>query len=315
MDDQEEYLIAYANLKSNLIVNQKNFLNPFQLKKFFYNINRGFPICLPDKIKYFDYTSARYFKIDKKIFGKKIFQTSNTDYIGIKKFFRYGDRFAFNVNLKKRYLNKFRQYQSNIFYLRKKIGKLSKNKKICAMQIRNVPHFGHEAVFRHILSQFDCLYLNPIYGIKKKNDFSNKFISKALNFVKKKFNNIEFDPIWTNFHYAGPREAIHHLLMRQQLGFKFFYVGRDHAGAENLYSDEAAIKLVKKNSSKFKIKSFISKGGFYCLKCKKYMIKGECEHKNLKNISGTEFRKFIFKKKIYKHADIKMQKILIKNSL
>ena len=66
--------------------------------------------------------------------------------------------------------------------------------------------------------------------------------------------------------------------------FKFFYVGRDHAGAENLYSDEAAIKLVKKNSSKFKIKSFISKGGFYCLKCKKYMIKGECEHKNLKNI-------------------------------
>ena len=27
MDDQEEYLIAYANLKSNLIVNQKNFLN------------------------------------------------------------------------------------------------------------------------------------------------------------------------------------------------------------------------------------------------------------------------------------------------
>ena len=34
--------------------------------------------------------------------------------------------------------------------------------------------------------------------------------------------------------------------MRQQLGFKFFYVGRDHAGAENLYSDEAAIKLVKK---------------------------------------------------------------------
>ena len=52
------------------------------------------------------------------------------------------------------------------------------------MQIRNVPHFGHEAVFKHILSQFDCLYLNPIYGIKK-NDFSNKFISKALNFVKK----------------------------------------------------------------------------------------------------------------------------------
>ena len=55
MDDQEEYLIAYANLKSNLIKNQKNFLNLHQLKKFLNNINCGFPICLPDKIKYFDY--------------------------------------------------------------------------------------------------------------------------------------------------------------------------------------------------------------------------------------------------------------------
>ena len=32
----------------------------------------------------------------------------------------------------------------------------------------------------------------------------------------------------------------------------------------------------------------------------------------LKNISGTEFRKFITKKKLYKHADKKMQKILFK---
>ena len=147
MDDQEEYLIAYANLKSNLIKNQKNFLNLHQLKKFLNNINCGFPICLPDKIKYFDYTYAKYFKINKKIFGKKIFQTNNTNYIGIKKFFRYGDKFAFNINLKKKYFNKFRKYQRGISTLRKKIKRISKNKKICAMQIRNVPHFGHEAVF------------------------------------------------------------------------------------------------------------------------------------------------------------------------
>ncbi len=310
MDDQEEYLIAYANLKGNLINKQKDFLSPSQLKIFFSNSHLGFPICLPSKIKYFDYKKAKYFKINKKQFGKKIFKTNNINYIGIKKFFRYGDIFAYNIKLKNQYQNKLKKYQNNILLLRKKIKKLKLKRKICAMQIRNVPHFGHEAVFKHILSKFDCLYLNPIYGIKKRNDFSNVFISKALNFIKKKYKNIEFDPLWTNFHYAGPREAIHHLLMREQLGFNYFYVGRDHAGAENLYKNEAAIKLVKKNSNKFKIKSFISKGGFYCLKCKKYVIKGACRHKNLKNISGTEFRKFIFRKKIYKHADIKMQKIL-----
>ena len=36
------------------------------------------------------------------------------------------------------------------------------------MQIRNVPHYGHEAVFRHILSKFEYLYLNPILELRKK---------------------------------------------------------------------------------------------------------------------------------------------------
>ena len=39
------------------------------------------------------------------------------------------------------------------------------------MQISNVPHYGHEAIFKYILSNFDILYLNPIYGIKKKMIF------------------------------------------------------------------------------------------------------------------------------------------------
>ena len=177
---------------------------------------------------------------------------------------------------------------------------------------RNVPHYGHEAVFKYILSKFGYLYLNPIYGLKKKKDFSNLFISKALNYIRKKLDNVKFDPLWTNFHYAGPREAIHHLLMRQKLGFDYFYVGRDHAGAEKLYKDDSAIKTVKKFKKKFKIKPFISKGGFYCRNCNKYVIKGMCVHKKLKDISGTEFRKFIEHRKFYKHADKKMQKILFK---
>ena len=36
------------------------------------------------------------------------------------------------------------------------------------MQIRNVPHFGHEAVFKYLLTKFDFLILNPILGLKKK---------------------------------------------------------------------------------------------------------------------------------------------------
>ena len=65
------------------------------------------------------------------------------------------------------------------------------------MQIRNAPHYGHEAVFNFILDRFDLLVLNPIFGIKKKNDFSDRFISKALKFMERKYKNIKFLPFFS----------------------------------------------------------------------------------------------------------------------
>tara|TARA_B100001093_G_C26814023_1_gene1008847 strand:+ start:1156 stop:2100 length:945 start_codon:yes stop_codon:yes gene_type:complete len=313
MIDQEEYLISYANLRSDLFKSQKEFCDPKILKKFYNNISLGFPICLPKGIKYFDYSNARYFKINISLFSRMIFKTKNLNYVGVKKFFRYGNMFSYNVKIKDKYTNKLNSYivKTNDLRRKIKIHKL-KNKKICAMQIRNVPHYGHEEIFKFILSNFDILYLNPIYGIKKEGDFSNLFISKALNFIKKKYKNIEFDPIWTNFHYAGPREAFHHMIIRQSLGFNNFYVGRDHAGAENLFPQNSAIRLVKKFKNKFKIKPFTSKGGFFCKECKGYVIKGFCKHNNLMDISGTKFRQHIKKRNIYRHADKNIQRILFK---
>ena len=313
MSDDLEYLIAYSNLTNNLFSNQKHFCDRKLLNKFYKDISLGFPICLPANIKYFNYNKAKFYRIDKSEFAKKIFNTKNLNYIGVKKFFRYGDIFAHNVSIKFKYRDKLVKYHNNFIKLKKKILTIRKNnQKICAMQIRNVPHFGHEAIFKHILSRFDFLFLNPIFGIKKKNDFNNRQISIALNYIKKKYKRIFFMPIWTNFHYAGPREAFHHMHIRQNLGFSHFYVGRDHAGAESLYKVNAAANNVKKYKKNFIIKPFISAGGYYCSKCKNYVIKNQCRHKNLKNISGTEFRQYIRNKKIYVHADKKIQKLLFK---
>ena len=51
-------------------------------------------------------------------------------------------------------------------------------------------------------------------------------------------------------HYCGPREAIHHLNLREKFGFNIFTIGRDHAGAENVYQPQSAINLIKKKSKK-----------------------------------------------------------------
>ena len=313
MDDQEEYLISYANLRSGLFTHQNNFLDQNTLEKFYENQYMGVPICLPLGIKYFDYTKANIFTIKKKFFSIKIFGTSKLHYIGNKKYFRYGNIFATKVKLKTKFYSKYKFYLSNIKNLRKKILLLKKkNKTICSMQIRNAPHFGHEAVFRYILKKYDKLALNPIFGIKKKNDFSDLAITKSLEYMKKKYEKIYFFPVWSSFHYAGPREALHHLSMRQNLGFDFFYIGRDHAGAENLYKSNAASKISKKYKSFFSIKAVNSEGGYFCKKCNDYVIKNSCNHKKLIDISGSEFRSYLKKKIIYPYADIKLQKIIYK---
>ena len=72
------------------------------------------PQCLPVGIKYFNYSKANYFKINKKIFSKKIFNTTNLSYVGNKKFFRYGTLFACNVTLKKKYKSRLNFYLKNI---------------------------------------------------------------------------------------------------------------------------------------------------------------------------------------------------------
>ena len=308
MDDQEEYLISYANLKFGLFKFQDDFLDKEKLNKFYDNKYMGIPLCVPKNIKYFNYKNAKYFTIEKKKFSKRIFNTDKLSYVGNIKYFRYGNVFACNVKLKNKYLNKYKYYLNFLKELKKKILLKSKKNKICAMQIRNVPHGGHEAIFRYLIKKFDILVLNPIFGIKKKNDFYDKIISIALNYMEKKYKNLLFLPVWSNFHYAGPREAIHHMHLRESLGFKYFYIGRDHAGAQNLYKLYDSINLVKKYKKYFKISPVTTLGGYFCHNCKKYLIRGSCDHKKLLNISGTQFRRELHKKSIYLHADENLQK-------
>jgi len=313
MEDQEEYIISYANILSGFFKNQSDFLDYPGLKKFYNDPQKGVPLCLPKNIKFFDYSKATYFKVDKKKFSKRIFGTKNLKYVGNKKYFRYGDVFAYNVSIKKKYNSKLKKYIKKNTEIIKKIKYLNnKTVSICSMQIRNVPHFGHEAIFKFLISKFSILVLNPIFGIKKKNDFSDEVISKSMKYMKKKYKKIIFLPIISNFHYAGPREALHHMNLREKLGFKHFYIGRDHAGAENNYKPLQALKLINKFKKNFYIKPITSMGGYYCKSCKKYLIKGSCKHKKLVNISGTEFREALRKKIIYIHADKELQFIISK---
>ena len=155
------------------------------------------------------------------------------------------------------------------------------------------------------------LFINPLIGMKKKGDCKNnvlKDIYKYLLKMKLYKSKVIYGPVICNMNYAGPREAIHHAYIRENLGFNIFSIGRDHAGAENNYAPLDSVKFVKKNKNRLKINIFYHEGAYFCKKCKKIVLKGDCNHKNLENISGSEFREKLTKGKTFLYTRINLQK-------
>ena len=191
-----------------------------------------------------------------------------------------------------------------------------KHKSIGAFQTRNIPHLGHEKIIERMLEECNHVIINPVVGPKKIGDIKIEKLEKIFNYmIKHKFDSkVSFVPIDTNMYYAGPQEAIHHSFIREKLGFSYFSIGRDHAGADNVYNEEAAIKLAYRNLGNFKIKLIIHNGSYFCPSCNEVILSGECEHdkNNFLNISGSNFRKSINQKLYFKYADKNLQNYLIK---
>lgn len=319
-DPQVRYLIDYANLNQGIIKYQKNFLNLEEFNKFEKNIYYGFPLVLPAGIKYFDYTVCNFFQLDKKRILNKIFKSKNQNYIGSKIFFQFGNKFAYNVKLKKKYISHLNEINTFNLSLIKKIKFLKKESYVSSFQTRNIPHYGHEKIIRELMSKKGKVIINPLVGMKKKGDFKNEVLAKIFKKLlssKEYKNKVYFHPLIANMHYAGPREAIHHANLREMVGFNRFTIGRDHAGAQNNYHPLDAYKTAIKNIKNFNIDVFLHKGSYFCKSCNKIVLKSDCNHKNFLEISGSEFRKNLMKKKHFKYARRSIQKYIykIKNKL
>ena len=74
MSEDEEYLISFGNLKSDLVKYQKNFASKKKLDFFYSNPFMGSTLLTRwDKV--FNYKNAKFFKINKEISQKKKFLT------------------------------------------------------------------------------------------------------------------------------------------------------------------------------------------------------------------------------------------------
>ena len=315
-DPQTRYLIDYANLRHGLIKHQSNFLDKKNFNKFLKKKYLGFPLVLPLGIKFFDYVkSNQNFKITKKDVKKFIFECKSSNYVGIKIFFQYGNLFCTGATLKKKYFKDFNKIINFNEKLRQLINVKKKKFKTTSFQTRNIPHLGHELILNKLISKKKLLFINPLIGLKKSGDIKNNILKKVFTYLKNLTiykSKMIYGPVICNMHYAGPREALHHTYIRELLGFNEFSIGRDHAGAENNYPPLKAKKFVNDNKKRFNISLFYHNGAYFCKICKRIILKGDCNHKYLVGISGTEFRNKLEKKLFFIHARKSLQKYINK---
>ena len=170
-------------------------------------------------------------------------------------------------------------------------------KTICAFQTRNPPHVAHEMLQKTSITTRDGVFVNPVIGKKKSGDFVDEVIVKCYETMIKLYypeNRCQLGTLHTQMKYAGPKEAIHHAIMRQNYGCTHIIIGRDHAGVGKFYDPMAAQKIFD-DYPELEISPVFFPPFFYCKKCLTYTTPKACPHDNdvKEQISGTALREMI----------------------
>ncbi len=173
----------------------------------------------------------------------------------------------------------------------------AKWKTICAFQTRNPPHVAHEMLQKTSITTRDGVFVNPIIGKKKSGDFVDDVIVQCYKTMIELYypnNRCILGTLHTEMKYAGPKEAIHHAIMRQNYGCTHIIIGRDHAGVGNFYEPFAAQEIFK-DYPEIEIAPVFFPAFFYCNSCITYTNPKACPHDDTvkEQISGTKLRAMI----------------------
>lgn len=170
-------------------------------------------------------------------------------------------------------------------------------KSVCAFQTRNPPHVAHEMLQKASIATRDGVFVNPLVGRKKPGDFADPVIVRAYEEMIRHYyppDRCMLATLHTEMRYAGPKEAVHHAIMRQNYGCTHIIIGRDHAGVGKYYDPFAAHRIFDQYPE-LGIEPVFFPAFFYCRRCLTFTNPRACPHGEgeREQISGTRLREML----------------------
>jgi sulfate adenylyltransferase len=167
---------------------------------------------------------------------------------------------------------------------------------IVVFQTRNPPHVAHEYIQRCALELVDGLFIHPVVGELKPDDFPPEAVVESYRYLIDNYypaSRVFLSPFSIAMRYAGPKAAVFLAIVRKNYGCTHFIVGRDMAGVGSYYDPYEAQALLRKLDIGIEPMAF--RESYYCSRCQSVASEKTCAHKpeNHVKISGTQLRKLI----------------------
>ena len=198
------------------------------------------------------------------------------------------------------------------FFTPKKLRSIFRGKgweRIVAHQTRNVPHSGHEWLMKGswlsangelpVEKLKTGVLVSCIIGPKRVGDYIDEAIVlgqqmlRDARYVRDDVHMVSI-ALW-DMRYAGPKEAIFHAILRENLGCTHHMFGRDHAGVGTYYDPYDAHRIfdqIPENSLNIKPVRVLE--WWYCPVCGEVTYSGLCGHSQEKQeFSGTMIRSMV----------------------
>ncbi len=240
------------------------------------------------------------YRIDIKKIAKLIWGTDSEEHPGVNIFYSKGEwALGGDVWLLERVESPFKQWVLEPAETRK-VFEYRGWKTITGFQTRNAPHKAHEYLQRIALEMTDGLFINPVLGWKKSDDFDSHTVLRAYEYLIDNYyprQRVLLSGLSTSMRYAGPREAVFHAIVRKNFGCTHFMIGRDHAGVGNFYDPYEAHRIFDKLPSDIGIEIVKVTAVFYCHLCEAMASDKSCGHDDHQRVyvSMTKIRDMLRK--------------------